>query len=294
MTIPFTYSVLQYKHSLALGEAINVAILFQFPTEENLQFVAGNSHRVKAIYPDFDPTVYNYFIKSIEAKLKEESSSLFRHSNIKQEFKKYINAAILPEDATVLQFQDPVNIHGWKTTDPNGEGIEKIVEEFSKLLLPGIITKKPETIKHNEQFLIKKFTGYIFERYKDLEEKFRKNQVIKTKVHDKNIELKFDLAWGEESTTFIKPLSFDLSEERAIQDKSAINYGYLNLLGDYAKENNFQFDLIVAKPQNKELYKSYENALGLLELSDAPKRIITEKELSDYSDETIAALLDSY
>jgi hypothetical protein len=116
--------------------------------------------------------------------------------------------------------------------------------------------------------------------------------VIKTKVNNKHIELKFDLAWGKGQTHLIKPLSFDLSEEKSIQDKSATNYGYLNLLADYARERKYQFDLIVAKPQNRDLHKSYDNALGLLDLATAPKRIVTEKELSGYTDETIAALLN--
>ena len=292
MTTPFTYSVLQYKHSLVLGEAINVAILFQFQAEEKVEFVAGNAHRLKAIYPDFDQTVYNYLIKSIERKLRDESSSLFRSVNINNDFKKYISGAILPEDSTVLQFQEPVNVLGGKADGNTEEQIEKIVDEFSKLLLPGIVTKKPEVIRHNEYFLMKKFTSYIFERHKDLEKSFIKNHVIKTRVNNRDIELKFDLAWENDSTNFVKPISFDLTEEKAIQDKSAINYGYLNLLGDYAKNNNYRFDFIVSEPQNRDLYKSYENALGLLELSNAPKRIVTEKELNDYSEETIERLLN--
>ncbi|MBS1601933.1 MAG: DUF3037 domain-containing protein [Bacteroidetes bacterium] len=291
MTAPFAYSVLQYKHSLVLGEAINVAVLFQFPAAERVEFVAGTSYRLKAIYPDFDPVAYNYYIRSIETKLKNESDSLFRQFNFKTDLKKFINSSILAEDATVLQFQEPVNVLGRNSKNSEGDEIESVVEEFARLLLPGIITRRPTIIKHNEQFLIKKFTGYIFEKHQELEGKFRKNEVIKTKVNNTNVELKFDLAWGDRSTRFIKPLSFDLTEERAIQDKSAVNYGYLNLLSDHAKENNYQFDLIVAKPQNKHLYKSYDNALRLLQLSTAPTRIVTEKELPDYSSETIAALL---
>ncbi len=291
MTTPFTYSVLQYRHSLVLGEAINVAILFRFPETEKLEFVAGNAHRLKAIYPDFDQTVYNYLVKSIEKKLKFENQSLYHSLNSKTDFKKYINSVILPEDATVLQFQEPVNVSGRKTDGTLENKIEKFVDEFSRLLLPGIITKKPEIIRHNEHFLIRKFTSYIFERHKDLEKKFIRNQVIKTKVKNRNIELKFELAWENDSTNFVKPLSFDLTDEKAIQDKSAINYGYLNLLDDYAKHNNYRFDFIVSKPQNKELYKSYENALGLLELSKAPKLIVTEKDLNRYSEETMESLL---
>jgi hypothetical protein len=291
MTAPFTYSVLQYKHSLVLGEAVNVAVLFQFPEAERVEFVAGNSYRLRAIYPDFDPVAYNYYIKNIEAKLKKESFSLFRQVGLKADLKRFINNFILAEDSTVLQFQEPVNVLGRASDQKMRHDIDGVIDEFAKLLLPGIITRKSETVKHNEHFLIKKFTGYVFEKHRELEGRFRKNEVVRTKVNNTNVELKFDLAWGDDATRYIKPLSFDLSEEKAIQDKSAVNYGYLNLLSDHARENNFQFDLIVAKPQNKELHKSYENALRLLELSTAPKRIITEKELSNYSSETISELL---
>lgn len=285
MTAPFTYSILQYRHSLVLGEAINVGLLFQFPTEEQVEFVSGNAYRLRAIYPDFDQAVYNYLIKSIEKKLKQESSSLFRPFSHIVDLKKYINSIILPEDASALQFLDPVHVLARKENS-----IEKTIEEFSKLLLPGIVTKKPEVTKHNEQFLIKRYTSYIFEHHKDLENKLIKNTVLKTKVNNSNIEWKFDLAWKNTTTNLIKPISFDLTEEKAIQEKTILNYGYLNALKDYATENSYRFDFIVAKPQSRDLYKAYDNALGLLESSDTPKRIVTEKELKDYSEETIEEL----
>ena len=293
MTPAFTYSILQYHHSIVLGEAINVGILFQFPSEEKLEFVAGTGSRLKAIYPDFDQTVYGYLIKNIEKKLKEGQSTLFREINAKSDLKRFINSNILAEDATVLQFADPVNVLGRdrRSEDSVEEEIRKAVDEFSKLLLPGIVTKKPEVTKHNESFLIKRFTGYVFDKHKDLEKKFVKNEVIKTSVRGNEIEVKFDLSWQNGSKNFIKPISFDLTEEKVIQDKSAANLGYLNLLGAYAKKHNYRFDFIVSEPQNKELYKTYENALGLIEFSDAPKRIIREKDLKSYADEAIEQLL---
>lgn len=291
MSTTFSYSVLQYKHSLILGEAINVGILFEFPVEQKVEFVAGNGHRLKAIYPDFDQYIYNYLIKSIENKLKDEQGTFVNYFNVRTGFNKNISSILLPEDATVLQFQESVNVVGRKSEDSQAKNIDQIVEEFSRLLLPGIFTKKPDVIRHNENFLIKKFTSYILGKHKDLEKKLIRNQVIKTKVEDRDIELKFELAWENGSLNLIKPLSFDLTEEKAIQDKSATNYAYLNLLSNFAKNNNYRFDFIVSKPQDKHLYKSYDNALGLLELSNAPKRIITENNLNSYSEETIEKLL---
>ncbi|WP_026769156.1 hypothetical protein [Asinibacterium sp. OR53] len=82
-----------------------------------------------------------------------------------------------------------------------------------------------------------------------------------------------------------------MSEEKAIQDKSLLNLSYLNLLKGHATEHNYRFDFIISKPQDKRLYKSYENAIGLLELADTPKKIVTEKNLKEYSEETIQVLL---
>lgn len=281
MSKSFTYSILQYHHSFVLGEAINVGILFQFPDEERLEFVAGNATRLKAIYPDFDQTVYNYLVKSIERKLIDSNGSIFSGSISKSDFKKYINSSILPEDATVLQFREPsvaLNTIG---------DYSKVVDEFSKLLLPGIIVKKPEITRHNEHFLIKKFVGYISEKNKAVEKKLVKNAIIQAKVKDTFVELKFDYSWQNGSTNLIKPLSFDLSDEQSIQNKSSQYLGNLTLLADYAKDNNLRFDFLVSKPQNPDLISSYENALNILDLSKAPKKIITEADLETYSEETV-------
>jgi hypothetical protein len=136
MPTPFTYSILQYRHSLVLGEAINVGILFQFPDEEKFEFVSGNAYRLKAIYPDFDQSVYNYLIKSIEKKLKQDNSDLFKFSNSKSNLKEYIHTSLLSEDASVLQFREPIKVLSNKDNFGQDDRIEKIVDEFSKLLLP--------------------------------------------------------------------------------------------------------------------------------------------------------------
>jgi hypothetical protein len=142
MTSPFTYSILQYRHSLILGEAINVGVLFQFHVEEKLEFISGNAHRLKLIYPDFDQTVCNYLIKGISKKIKDENNSLFFDFNSNSNLKKYISSNLLPEDSTVLQFQEPITVLGNRGNLISSKFIEKIVNDFSALLLPDLITKK--------------------------------------------------------------------------------------------------------------------------------------------------------
>ncbi|RFM30834.1 DUF3037 domain-containing protein [Chitinophaga silvisoli] len=290
MTNSFTYSVLQYHHSLMLGESINVGILFWFPSNEEIHFISGNINRIKSLYSDFDQSLYNYLSKNITNKIRLDKNPIFTLSSF-DDFKKFIKTSILPEDATVLQFQDPVNV----VLGEIDIDIEKTIEEFSNLLLPNLANIKSGPIRHNEHFLIKKFTDILIEHpyYKNIEKKLLKNKVITTNVNNTDIQIRIDLAWQNGSTNIIKPLSFDLSEEKNIIDKSLLNYGYLNLLGDYAKQHNYRFDFIVSKPQERSLFRAYENAIGLIENSDAPKRIIQEEDIAIYSNETLNYLLSN-
>jgi hypothetical protein len=276
-----TYSILQYKHSLLLREAINVGILFYFPNQERLEFVSGNSYRVKCVYPDFDQSTFNTILRSIETKLKTESSSLFGKENLRFGFKELIHRFLLNEDSTALQFTEPVN------TINTFDSIKKAVDKYSELLLPGIIIRKPEIVRHNEAFILKRFIGYIFERDKILSHRITRDKVIQYK----DIKLKFDVAWQNGTLNLVKPISFDLKEEHDIQSKSAQYFGYLTYLKEYAKKRNQRFDLLIAKPQDQDLLESYDKALRLLNKSTAPKRIITEKELDSYSEETADYLL---
>lgn len=278
----FTYSILQYKHSLILGESLNVGILFYFQNEERFEFVKGDGYRAKSIYPDFDNTIFNNYIKIIQDKVKKHID-LFTQSSDKNAFAKYIHQFILAEDAAGLIFSDPVVV---KNIFPN---TQKAIDEYAKLLLPGIITDKPTITKHSESYIIKKFTGYIFDKDKSIEDKFKKNQVLNTK----HFSIKFDLEWGNGSKNYIKPVSFDFSDESSIQNKAAITYSHLVDLADYAKNKNLHFDFLIAKPQNIEFKNKFENALDFIDSVKAPKELILEDKWGEYSQNTFNYLINN-
>jgi len=272
MSSHLTYSVLQYKHSLVLGESLNVGILFYFPEEDFIEFVSGDGTRAKAIYPDFDNSLYNAYLKSIIAKVNLKVD-LFNQEYIGSDFAKYIHNFILPEDAAGLVFREPTYI------EIETGNRRKVVNEYSKLLLPGINIVKPTIIKHNENYIIKQFNGYLFGKDKSLESKFRKDEIIETK----NFKIKFDLTWEKNSRNFIKTINFDFNDEVLLQNKAAISYCHLTDLKDYASTNKSRFDLLVSKPQDSNLIKTYENALDYLGSANTPKNLITEEHLQEYS-----------
>ncbi len=279
MSTYFTYSILQYKHNLVLGEVLNVGILFYFQNENKFEFVKGDGYRAKSIYPDFDNSIFNSYLKSIIEKIKTHVDLYNQHSD-KLDFAKYIHQYILAEDAAGLVFKEPVQIKNIFSDN------KKTVDEYSKLLLPGIILEKPAIVKHNEHFILKTFTGYIQSKHKSIENKFRKNEILVTD----HFKIKFELAWKNDTDNYIKPLSFDLTEENSIQNKAAIIYSHLIELTSYAKKNNLRFDLLIAQPTNNNFRKDYENALDLIDSVKINKQLIAENQWQKYTQETINVL----
>lgn len=277
MTEQFTYSILKYQHSQLLGESLNVGVLFSFDQDAKLYFVAGNPQRVKAVYPEFDANIFQSIAKSIKYKVAQSAKiELFRNKYI---LKDYINTILLPEDSSALQFSEI-----YAAVNSLGSN-QRAVDEFARLLLPSVETKKEE-VKHNEGFILKKFTDSIIKRNITIDHRMRRDYPIKIK----GVHLNFDLSWKNGIVHLVKPISFDLKEEREILQKSVTFFGYLDLLKDHAKKHDLKFDLLVAGPQDNKLQSVYDDALYNLSRSPAPKEIVTEEKLEEYSEETAKIL----
>ena len=281
------YSILQYKHSIVAGEVLNVGILFSFPKKNEIKFVAGNLKRIKAIYPDFDvnlPVKINTSINNKIVRLDSETGNLFSKkviytANTEYTLSEYIKKYILLEDSTSLQFSEP-----FAAVDVFNNS-QQTIDEYSRILLPDFEIKR-EVNRHNENFILKQFTEKLHNRNIVIDHRFTRNKRVETK----GVNLNFDFAWKNGTTHLIKPISFDLQEEREIQRKSVEYYGYLDLLEDHAKRNDFKFDLLLWKPQDEKLLKSYHNAIEIIDKSKAPKEIYTEDRLTEYSDYTATEL----
>jgi hypothetical protein len=275
MANQFTYSVLQYKHSLLLNETVNVGIVFYFPNEDKTYFYIGDIQRVKCLYPNFDASILNTITKDIKNRLGSPKHDLFTN----QTFSEYLNTILLP-DATSLQFSE-----SFTATDAF-EDTKKTMEEFCRLLLPNNQVAKEVTYSHDENYLLKKLTDSIVKKDIVIAHRMHRNKVIEAK----GVKVNFELAWRNGVMHLIKPISFDLKQERDIQNKSVQYFGYLDLLSDYAKLHEYTFDLLIARPTNPQLYKPYENALQVLDEAVAPKDIITEDRLELYSEQTAEIL----
>lgn len=275
-----TYSILQYKHSLILGEILNVGILFYFHDTFKFQFVIGDATRLKAVYPKFDTSVFNAYRKAIDSKL-QSNTSLFSTYPSESDFEDYIHKNILAIDAAGYVFNTPVRVKNIFAEN------EIAVNEYAKLLLPGINVAKPHIVKHNENYLIKQFEGYLPIANKALEEKLKRDVTLKTK----NVTYNFNFSWESNSVNYIKPLSFDLLDDVTIINKALQHRGQLDDLNAYlGSKQKFSFDYLIAKPQDPSLARTFENALDLLDSAEGTKKLIIEDEFDQYS-QTILSVI---
>ncbi len=273
-----TYSILQYKHSLVLGEILNVGILFYFHDTNKFEFAVGDATRLKAIYPHFDNSLFNGYIKTIENKLNSNTKLFSGYPSINS-FGDYLHKNILAIDAAGYVFAEPQQVRNIFADN------RTVVNEYAKLLLPGINVNKPHKIKHNEQYLLTRFKGYLLKDYKDVVDKLNKDVSLRTNHYNH----KFDFQWQGSTQNYIKPVSFDLLNENEILNKAFLYSAYLDDLSkNYDK--TYSFDFLIAKPQDLSLSNTFNNALDILESTKATKKLIRENEFDKYSQTILTEL----
>lgn len=283
----YTYSILKYQHSALLGESLNIGVIIFFPTEDKIIFkYSKNLTRIKAVYDVVSERTIKHYLSQIENSVRELTTNdfIFFDKDKFEYFDLFIDKFILPRDGSVLQFSKS------KQSFLNNNDIEyttnylanRFLLEKEKNIAGGAVYKEP--------LLTKKFYGYLseldFERINSNSDKFYKNYKV---INETGNEFKFDYAWQNGTLNLVKPISFDLKESKGIAEKAYKNFGLFTDLKNEAEFNNLRYDLLVGKPESRELYKEFDHALNLLSTLDKVD-IILEEDIENYSKKAIKAL----
>jgi hypothetical protein len=275
------YSILQYKHSPILGEALNVGVLFFFPEERTkLFFQMADSTRLRPIYENFDTKYFNSILKIIQTNVQKFADQLFAQGVLANNFEAYIHTYLLKEDDTALQF---TNLFSALNIFPN---TEKAVEEYTKLLLPLSIKPETQSYKRDDRLIINKVKTVLSNHNKSYSERVEKDIVVEVGMGP----IKFDIGWKKDTRNLIHPISFDLQESVSIQKKTAEYCGYLNWLDSYTRNNNARIDLLLSEPQDTRLRKDYLQAIHLLNKTSSRKRIVPFDKIDQYAEEVARAV----
>jgi Protein of unknown function (DUF3037) len=275
----FTYSLLRYVHSATSGEALNVGILFIFPEQKQVIFHAPNRlTRLSHTYQNFSEWLVKAHLKGIKQKAHQINNdwNLFSDEILKDQ-RAFIAREFLLEDATALQFS-AIRV-GVLDTD----NYEELAQSYYELYFGDYNDQETKGNKRNEQYISQKLFKNIISKGKEVEQYLKKDVIVKSP----NLTLKFEYGWQNHHLHLVKPLAFDLDTEEGIQEKSARNFGYLTLINQTAKENNYTFDILVSRPSDKKLFSSYDKALSVLESVPTSKRIFEESQFEEYSGEIV-------
>lgn len=282
----YKYSVLKYQHSLLLGESLNIGVLIYFATKNTFIFkYAKNLSRIKSVYDGVAEKTIKHYLTEIEATVSAINEiGLFDNDKFAF-FDLFIEKYLLPKDGSVLQFSKG------KHCFVNDLSSDYIISSLVNKLLP----IKDKNVQLNtlskEPQLTKTFYSYLsnldFEKINNKSEKFYKNYVV---VNETGNEFYFDYAWQNGTLNLIKPISFDLKEPKSIAEKAYKNYGLFTDLKNEAEENNLRYDLLIGRPQSRDLFREYDHAVKLLSTLEKVN-IVLEDQIESYSSKAVQALI---
>ncbi|MCF8248195.1 MAG: DUF3037 domain-containing protein [Saprospiraceae bacterium] len=280
------YTLLQYQHSLLLGERLNVGLLVVFPHLKKLYFRhPANLKRLKAVYPQVPEQVLkNYFQGFIrKTELLNKQPELFSGYNIETDPADFIQSEFLIADDSALQFCKA------RTALQFSPSPEVVVEQLYNLHLGLYEAEEESRDQHNEAFLSQQYKKLIREQHPEV---FSRNLIHENHVIEKlGNHYQFDYAWQNGTLNLVKPVSFDLLKPESIVNKATRYFGEFTLLEDEADAQQLRFDVLLAKPRHRQLFKTHDNALRLLEKPRHVK-LVEETKLADYSQLTLQSLLD--
>ena len=288
----FQYSLLQYRHSVALDEVLTVGVLVLFPNQSRVCFVHPERlTRLRHSYRNVPEKTLRAYFKSFcrRAQKLSKQPELFAH--FFQDQQGFIFREFLPADSSTLQFS-PL-----RTSVLYSEDTSLICKHLREQHLSSYepVEERPrvddQDLKANYRGRVKRLMSTI-ETHKPFSENYLIRADEAPEQSGKNNETgiyRFDFGWHNHALHLVKPVSFDVQRGKSIEEKAHTNLGQFSVLDDYATRENIVFDLLVAPPQDRALFSYYDYALKLLQ---RPKsvRLIQETELEQYAERTVQAL----
>ncbi|WP_375443535.1 DUF3037 domain-containing protein [uncultured Fibrella sp.] len=283
MNSVFYYSVLQYRYAQSLGEVLNVGVLLLFPEQRQAIFrYPDRLGRIRKLYPNFSEKTIRSYFKGIAARTDQLSKQPEIFANYEEHPRQLIDNEILVRDSSALQFGE------LKPSVLYTNDLSAISDQFYNIYL-SFYEEDEHKVRHDEGYLLKEYQKRLQQRLRGLLSREAFDRPFTVKPEGTNFAYQFAFAWQNGSYNLVKPVSFDLKLEQSITDKATLNVGQFTVLRPYAEQHNARFDVLVARPKDRGLYKPYDQAIQLL--ADQPHvNIVEEEQLDSYSEKTADAL----
>lgn len=282
MSKSFQYSILRYRPSYLLDERVNIGLAFYFPEEGALIFkYPKRLQRISQFFPNLIKLAdIRRYLNAFEKRAIHLSKKKCKKAD---ELDEILSEYFLLKDANSLFFSEAKN--GFYNHKENI--INYYYEEFFRFY-----QISPAKNAHTENYLKEAFEESLKKLVEP--ENVRSHYFKRKIVIDNEVgKTEFDFGWQNGTTNLIKTISFDLNDEHYIQRKAFRWYGELNQLSKKAQSENIRFDLLIARPQKKNLFKAYEKALYALDRIEANHHLLEEPDLKNYLKQAVKVVLDS-
>ena len=270
MSKKFSYSILTYRHSLFLGEVLNVGVLMIFPDENLVEFhYPKKINRLKGLYTNFNESLVKDYLKAFEQKSKNLNNQLDKYVF---GYNDLIADNFIVEDASALQFE-PLR------TAIYYSDFEITRERYIDLILGNYNSEiNGTTHKLTEDKIIRKLKSNIIELNPNAKSflKLDESRILS----NKHVQFKSDFYWKNSITNYTKAINFDLSIEKNIIDKSILLNGQLRQL-EKSKLKNINIDFVINESPDKKFESAIEEAKAILNENQIHKSLYTN--LKNYS-----------
>lgn len=279
------FNLLKYVHSPFLGEEVNVGILLCFPEQGRLEFRhPANFKRLRNLYKSFSERQLLTYLDSFDKCVARANTELVNQLSPEQ-YAAFITRELVPVDATVLRFGPLTKAVVEVDDDP-----QLVADQYYELYFSET-QPAPRSGQHKrESFIISHFRRNLEAHDAGVFQLLRRNVEVRAAA----TAIRFDYVWQNGTENYIKPISFDLADAGEINRKAVYTHGWLHLLAPIADAEKYRFDLLLALPTDRKLFPAFDKAVEILNATIAPKQIVTEGRLEEYSRDAANYLRQHY
>jgi hypothetical protein len=255
-----------------LLKKVNVGILFFFPEEGRVEFLYPNRlQRISGLYSDLNINFLKKYLKAFDKQAQKLTEQFAKESDLfeRSGFSEIIETHFLKKDATALLFSD--------IKKGTYEDADRIIDYYRDQYL-SVYDQKQERDRKDEKYIINKVEERIKSTNPNYFQEINREYTIETPY----LSQQFNFVWQNGTTNLITPIGLDLKQKESIERKACTWRGKLETFQEKARKDNLKFDLIVSRPEDHSLFKTYENVLKILGDNEAPKEIIELENVNSY------------
>ncbi len=286
MKIPYTFSVLRYRHDMVSGEFVNVGIVvyasladfFEIKCLRSLGrvsrfFGSANSVHLKRVLPHITETLRDEWEMVGDGENRREGQADDFDADLdswqvrteRKVFRMLLNA-VLPQDDSALQFSPPL---GGVTADPQGalEALyERYVERYAR-----------------SHYVASRSDGEVKQTFHNaLSKRCLLHRVRPKKITSANYEHEFPYSWRNGILNASEAVSFDLVEPSSILEKANRWLGRAISLSESTEE--FKLYLLLGEPGSEKLQQTFAKAENILSKIPCRYDLIHEKDADSFAE----------